>query len=211
MGTNTSPGPGTARDKLLDAALYEIRAHGYSGTTVDDLCRAAGVTKGAFFHHFRSKEDLAVAAAGHFADGAAALFENAPYRDLDDPLDRLIGYVRFRQAILVGEMPEWTCLAGTMAQEAYASHPAIRAACDRTISGHAATLEADIEAAMERRGVSGDWTAAGLALHIQAVIQGAFVVAKARNDVQVATDSLDHLARYLELLFTRAKKGKAHG
>ena len=54
---------GEARVALLDAALSEILARGYSATTVDDLCRAAGVTKGAFFHHFDSKEALAVAAA----------------------------------------------------------------------------------------------------------------------------------------------------
>ena len=52
----------TARTKLLDAALRLIRTKGYAATAIDDLCHAAGVTKGAFFHHFRSKEELAVAA-----------------------------------------------------------------------------------------------------------------------------------------------------
>ena len=60
---------GEGRAKLLDAALMVIREKGYTDSTVDDLCREAGVTKGAFFHHFKSKEELAVAAAGHF--GAA--------------------------------------------------------------------------------------------------------------------------------------------
>ena len=56
-----------------------IRDEGLPDTTVDDLCRAAGVTKGAFFHHFRSKEDLAVAAAAHFGAMAAGLFGAAPF------------------------------------------------------------------------------------------------------------------------------------
>ena len=55
-----------ARTKLLDAAIDVIRAQGYCATTVDDLCRAAGVTKGAFFHHFTSKDAMAVAAAQHW-------------------------------------------------------------------------------------------------------------------------------------------------
>lgn len=54
---------GSARARLLDAAVETIRTKGYSATTVDELCAAAGVTKGAFFHHFDTKEDLAVAAA----------------------------------------------------------------------------------------------------------------------------------------------------
>ena len=38
-------------------------------------------------------------------------------------------------------------------------------------------------------------------MHIQAVIQGAFIMAKARQDRQAASDSLDHLHRYVEMLF----------
>ena len=48
--------PAAAKTKLLDASLTAIRAKGYSATTVDNICETAGVTKGAFFHHFRSKE-----------------------------------------------------------------------------------------------------------------------------------------------------------
>ena len=53
----------SAKEKLLDASLSLIRERGFAATTVDELCTRAGVTKGAFFHHFASKEDLAVAAA----------------------------------------------------------------------------------------------------------------------------------------------------
>jgi TetR/AcrR family transcriptional repressor of nem operon len=159
------------------------------------------VTKGAFFHHFRSKEDLGVAAAAHFGEMAAGLFAAAPYQSLDDPLERLLGYVDFRREILRGELPEYTCLLGTMVQEAYATHPAIRAACEREIVGHAATLEADIAAAMARQGRGADWTPLSLALHIQGVLQGAFIMAKATGGARVAADSLGHLRRYLTLLF----------
>src|SRR5882762_2463089 len=99
-----------SKAKLLDAALLAIRARGYSATTVDDVCRTAGLTKGSFFHHFESKEDLALAAARHFSAQAEGLFATAPYRALPDPVDRLLGYVEFRKAILEGELPEFTCL-----------------------------------------------------------------------------------------------------
>jgi TetR/AcrR family transcriptional repressor of nem operon len=196
--------PVSAKDKLLDASLEVIRTKGYSATTVDELCRAAGVTKGAFFHHFDSKEALAVAAAGYWSEMTGAFFAAAPYHAHTDPLERVLGYLDFRKAILRGAVPEFTCLVGTMVQETYDSDPAIRDACAASIFGHADTLASDIAAAMEARAVDADWTARSLALHTQAVLQGAFILAKAKGGPAIAADSIDHLKRYIELLFEKA-------
>jgi len=193
----------------LEAAVSIIRAKGYAATTVDELCASAGVTKGAFFHHFRTKDDLAVAAAAHWSDMTGAFFADAPYHHHADPLDRVLGYIDFRKAILQGQVREFTCLVGTMVQEAYASHPEIRDACDASISEHAATVEADIAAAMEAHGVESDWTAGSLALHTQAVLQGAFILAKAKGGPDIAAASIDHLKRYIAMLFRRAGSGAA--
>lgn len=190
-----------SKTKLLDAALKVVRAKGYSATRVEDLCAEAGVTKGSFFHHFKSKDDLILSAVAHWEAMTGGLFAQAPYHDLDDPLDRLLAYLDLRKALLAGSLPEFTCFAGTITQEAYETRPEIVAACARSIAGHAATLEADIRAAMDAYGVGGDWSAAGLALHTQAVLQGAFVLAKATGGPAVAAESIDHLKRYLTLLF----------
>jgi len=179
-----------------------VRAKGYYATRIEDICAEAGLTKGSFFHHFKSKEDLALAAAAHWHDFTSGYFADAPYHAHADPLDRLLAYVDFRIAGLVGELPEYTCFAGMIVQETYHSHPAISAACARNIGGHARSLEADIDAAMEKYAVDGDWTAESLALHTQAVVQGALILAKVKGAADPAADSLRHLRRYLQLLFT---------
>jgi TetR/AcrR family transcriptional repressor of nem operon len=195
-----------ARQKLLDAAFALIRAKGYSATSVDDLCAEAGVTKGAFFHHFDTKEALGVAAAEYWAEATGAFFAAAPYHSHPDPLDRFLGYIDFRKQILQGEVKEFTCLVGTMVQEAYDTAPAIRAACDATISEHAEKLVADIAEAMAARGIAADWTPRSLALHTQAVLQGAFILAKAKGGSTIAAESVDHLRRYVEMIFGVANK-----
>jgi TetR/AcrR family transcriptional repressor of nem operon len=197
-----------ARTKLLDAALSVIRTKGYSASSVDEMCAAAGVTKGAFFHHFRSKDELGVAAADHWSEMTGALFADAPYHKHKDPLDRVLAYVDFRKALLKGSVPEFTCLVGTMVQEIFETNPDIRRACDASISGHAATLEADIAEAKKKYGIKAAWTPASLALHTQAVLQGAFILAKAKGGADVAAASVDHLRRYITLLF-QPPKGKA--
>lgn len=189
-----------ARARLLDAAVSVIRTRGYDATSVEELCAAAGVSKGAFFHHFRSKEDLGTAAAAHFLAWLEGLFARTGWRDHADPLDRVLAYIDVRTAILRGEIPHFTCLLGMMVQEVYATHPALRAACETGIRRHLAPLQAEIEAAMAARGVTG-FTAESLALHIMAVIQGGFVLAKAAGGPAPAIESVRHLRRYVELLF----------
>jgi TetR/AcrR family transcriptional repressor of nem operon len=66
-----------SKRRLLDAALYVIRTKGYTAARVEDICEAAGLTKGSFFHHFKSKEDLALAAAEYWNDLSASVFRTA--------------------------------------------------------------------------------------------------------------------------------------
>lgn len=140
-------------------------------------------------------------AANYWSDTTGALFAGATYHEHEDPLDRVLGYIDFRKAIIGGETWEYTCLVGTMSQELYDLAPAIRDACADSIFGHAATLEDDIAAAMQDRDIKADWTAESLARHTQAAIQGGFILAKASNDPQLARETIDHLRRYIEMLF----------
>ena len=199
--TKTEPASTPSRQRLLDAALHEFRSRGYAATTVDDLCRAAGVGKGSFFHHFPSKEALALAAVGHWNALTGALFAQAPYHAPADPRERVLAYVDFRAALLQGELPDFTCLLGTMVQETYDSHPALRDACRDGIETHAETLVQDIAAAQAKYAADADWTPSSLALFTQAALQGAFILAKAQGGVGAAADAVAHLRRYIESLF----------
>jgi TetR/AcrR family transcriptional repressor of nem operon len=189
------------RTRLLDAAVLVIREKGYCSTSVDDLCAAARVTKGAFFHHFKSKEELAVAAADYWTVNANSLFSSAPFQQLGTAHERVLGYIDFRAEIIRGTTAQFTCLAGTLVQETFQTSLAIRDACYASISGHAVTLERDIADALPDHHIDKASSAKSLALHTQAVLQGAFILAKAKNDPVIAIDSIVHLRLYFECLF----------
>ena len=73
---------GTARERLLDAALEELREHGYAATSLQAIAKRAGLTKGAVYWSFRDKQDLFMTLVEErLAEPARALMsitENAP-------------------------------------------------------------------------------------------------------------------------------------
>jgi TetR/AcrR family transcriptional regulator, transcriptional repressor for nem operon len=198
----------TTRSKLLESARDVIRAKGYAATTVDDICASAGVSKGSFFHHFTSKEQLGIAAVGAFGEMAAGLFATAPYTRLRDPRARVLGYVDFRVSLLQGDIAQYTCLLGTTVQEVHSTHPELRAACEIALADHIAELTLDLEAAKKKYAPDASWSAESVGYFMQSVLQGAFIFAKAKQSQEVAIECLQHLRRYLETLLGRTRKQK---
>lgn len=76
----TSAKGGQARRELLAIAIDCFGHHGFAGTSIDQVAKAAGVTKGAIYYHFRDKEDLLAAAV---ADRVTA-FENSVQRTVEE-------------------------------------------------------------------------------------------------------------------------------
>jgi TetR/AcrR family transcriptional repressor of nem operon len=188
---------------LLDAAVKLVREQGFAGTSVDQLCAEAGVTKGAFFHHFPSKEALGVRVAEYWTETTGAMFAAAAYHQHPDAVDRVLGYIDLRIDLVGGPVEEFSCVAGTLVQETFIASPSIRDAARDSIMGNAHALEADIAEAMTARGVTGT-TAASLARHIQTVIQGSIILAKTQGETgsaELAREALGHLRRYFEFLF----------
>ncbi len=204
LPASSPSGSGGARVRLLAAAVALFRAKGLNATTVDELCAKAGVTKGAFFHHFESKDDFAVEAAQYWSETTSVVFAGAAFHEHPDPLVRVLGYIELRKQLIQGNASEFSCLAGTMVQEAFDTSPIVRDACAKSIFGHADTLVDDLTAAIKGHPPVINSDPIELSRHIQAVIQGAFILAKASNDPSAAIDSIEHLRRYLLLLFAQA-------
>lgn len=198
------PAAGSARERLIAAAIATVRYKGFSATSVDEICQAAGVTKGAFFHHFASKEALAVEAAGAWTEIAEQrIFTQPDWTRIPDPLERLLGHIDFRLSMIDGPAEDFTCFVGTMVQESYNSSDPIRAACDASLHAYALRLAEDIQQAIDIYGIASGVSAVSLAFHIQAVLQGAFILAKANGNPVIARDSVMHLKRYVVKLFTQ--------
>jgi TetR/AcrR family transcriptional regulator, transcriptional repressor for nem operon len=200
--------PETKR-KLVDAGMTLMRARGYNATSVDEICSAAGVTKGGFFHYFKSKDELAQAALARFYDGKAQDFAEAPFRKLVDPLDRVYGRLDYAKKA-VGGPAQLTkgCLIGVFAQELAFTNPEMRSACQAALLRTAGDLEKDLVEAKSLYAPKADFDPKKLALFYVSLVQGGLVVAKAAESNAVLMDNLENFRTYLQSLFGQPKKSR---
>ena len=193
--------PPPAKAKLLDAAKGLMLAKGYTATTVEEICAAAGLTKGSFFHYFKSKEDLGRAVLDYFIQTTQQAFRDAPFHKKRDPLQRVYGYVDFTIQMSQSPMAQHGCLLGNFAQELSDTHEQLRQSCCRHFKQWADGLQKDLELAKARHVHRPQLDTRSLAEHFIAVIEGALILAKVRQDTSVVKESLGHFKRYLKSLF----------
>ena len=190
------------RQRLLTAVQSLVLARGFSGTSVDEICSRAGVTKGSFFHNFKNKDAAAAAALGEFAGSLVESFEDAPFRRKRRALDRVLGYIDHTADICESSILADGCLVGGLALELSDTHPDLRTTCGHVFVGWAESF-ADLvnDAAGERRPRSAV-DAKQLGLELVALVEGSLLIAKATEDKTLVRRNLrsfrDRVRRALE-------------
>jgi len=189
------------KQKLLGAAEELMLTKGYTATSIDEICSAAGVTKGSFFHYFENKEHLGRELAEWFHTSRSQQFQSAPFHQKKDPLDRVFGYIDFIIEMSRTPVAAKGCLLGTFIQELSQTQPGIRSVCAACLKEHTDRLKQDLDAAKTKHAPRARWSTQSLAEHLIAVLQGAIVVAKAKQDQKAVEESLLHFREYLKFLF----------
>jgi AcrR family transcriptional regulator len=96
-------------ETLLAVAVVEFNERGYDATSMEDLARAAGITKSSFYHHVTGKEELLRAALTRALDGLFGILDEPAARQ-GSPLERLLHIVRRQVEVLMAELPYVTLL-----------------------------------------------------------------------------------------------------
>lgn len=188
------------RTRLLDATYSLMIRKGYPSTSVDEICAAAEVSKGSFYHFFKSKQDLAIAMLEHHMEGALeAIEEGLDLSGVETPAERVIRYVKH-----VEEKSEdvWSegCLIGSFALELAETHPEIREKVSRIFRDLVDEMEQVFAPLCRPHSGLDTPPARELAEQFIMVIEGGVVLSRAHADRRYVPQAIRGFRRYLETL-----------
>ena len=189
---------GSSKENLISAVAELILERGYGGTSVDAVCERAGVSKGSFFHHFRTKEEAACATLDSWFAGIQQQVEGSGVLLRKDPATCLLGYLDFFCSMLEQPDAPQGCLLGSLALEVSGTHPDVREKAVQHFESWSESIARLIQSAI---GDSDSRRALPLANHLIATLEGALLLAKAKKDRSLIRSSLEHYRNYIQTLF----------
>lgn len=194
------------RERILDSAQRLILAQGFSATTVDSVITAAGLTKGAFFHHFASKAELGLALVRRYAAADLAQLDEFLARAdrlTRDPLQRLLlflGLMEEAADAFAGEDPG--CLYASYVYERELFGLEIRDVLSDSVRAWRTALGERIRdvAAVHPPRLPVDLDS--LADTFLTAFEGSYVLSRALGEPHILRAQLGHVRSYFELLFS---------
>ena len=193
------------RERILDGAQRLVLERGFSATTVDAVIAAGGTSKGAFFHHFHSKDALGKALVERYAAADIAHLEQfmaLAEAASDDPAEQLVEFVRlFEEAAddLAREQP--ACLYVSFVYEKQLVDSTTIDEIVHAVLAWRERLAAKIRAAAERHPPRLPVDPESLADLAFTTFEGGFILVRTMQDPTRLRGQLEHLRRYVELLF----------
>lgn len=201
------PRDGTqTRNKIMDAAQQMVLDVGLSGTSVEKVIDRAGVTKGTFFYHFKTKHDLAAALIERYASEDEHHFMDAMDKAEQlarDPLQQLLIFVGlFIEMTEQLEEPFPGCLYASYCYQSGAISPQSMAQVERMTRFWRERLTAKVAAVAAKYPPRIPVVLHQVADHVMTTFEGAFILSKLMKEPKLAAEQLVQCRNYLELLFT---------
>lgn len=169
------------RQNVINVASRLFRERGFDGIGLKDLMEAAGLTQGAFYKQFASKEDLAIEASNRALESASLRWSDAATQNPDDPLGAVIAF--YLSADHRGERMDG-CPIVALGSDAARQGPGVKAAFETGIKAHLEVLGRFLAK-------TGGEEARGKAMAILATMIGAITLSRVVNDPDLAQALLD--------------------
>lgn len=193
--------PAATRQRLIDSTVRLMLQQGFSGTSVDQICKDAGMTKGGFFHHFENKEALGIAAIEWWGRMGTALYADAWKDSTLDPLEQLHRMFDIMISFTRRNDDPVVCMVGMMSQEMSATNPAFQAACEKELNLWTENVSKLLTAAKKLHKPKTKFDPIKVAWLLNSLWQGSMLIGKTCCSQQLIRDNLKLARDYVDGLF----------
>jgi TetR/AcrR family transcriptional regulator, transcriptional repressor for nem operon len=190
--------PERTRERLLQAAFREVYRSGFQGTGVDAILAAAGVTKGALYHHFDSKETLAYAMVEEVIAGITRARWVGPLESSSNPIDTLIEIVQ--RTSLRREDVCRGCPLNNLAQEMSPLDEGLRKRTARVFQAWQEGIAKALRRGQTKGTVRRDLEPSATASFLIATYEGYISLAKNAQDADLLQVGIRNIVSWLRLL-----------
>jgi TetR/AcrR family transcriptional repressor of nem operon len=192
------------RDRILETAERLVIENGFAATSVDQVIVESGTSKGAFFHHFRSKLDLAQALVARYAAADIAHLDEAVRQAraaTDDPARQVVEFVRvFESGADALMTAQSSCLYISVLTERQLARSGTADLIIKAITAWRTALSAMLRDALDSRGQPAAVDPDALADHVFVTFEGAFLLCRSTNDNRHMSAQLTVLRQLIESL-----------
>ncbi|MEV7794251.1 TetR/AcrR family transcriptional regulator [Streptomyces sp. NPDC087512] len=185
----------SVKGKLIEHAETVFRRQGFNGASVQDITSAAGVPKGSFYNHFKSKQELAAEIVRRYSDGTD--FAMLGVADGRPAPERLRAHFAGQAARTRDTGVEFGCLLVTMASETPTAGAEVGSAVRDSMSGWIDALADVIEQGRQAGEITSPAPARDLAAFLIDAFEGGALRGKATGDADASMQSLDLALRIL--------------
>lgn len=200
------PRDGTiTRNKIMDVAQQMVLDVGLTGTSVDKVIDGAGVTKGTFFYHFKTKHDLAAALIERYAGEDQRHFDDFMQKAEQlarDPLQQLLIFIGlFIELTEKLEDPFPGCLYAAYCYQSGAISDEVMGEVEQMMHFWRQRLSEKLEGVSQLYPPKIPVSHAQVADHVLTTFEGAFILSKVMKEPKLASEQLIQCRNYLELLY----------
>lgn len=204
MGRDGTP----TRNKILAESKQLVFENGFSGTSIDQILERAGITKGAFFYHFKTKNHLAKALIEEFAREDIFHMNEALKKTetlKGNALDRLLQFIQEFIDMMSDVDEPYSCLYASYTYEPSQFDEETLNHISETILTWRTTMTQLIQDVTNEYDTKIEIDIQSLADHTVVVFEGAFMVSKALRGKDLTVAHLKHLKNYFKLIFEKNK------
>jgi TetR/AcrR family transcriptional regulator, transcriptional repressor for nem operon len=198
--------PGSAREKIVHAAMELFWLKGYNSTSVADLLSRTQLNSGSLYHVFPSKQDVLIGVLEAYRDGIDEMLLAPAWAGVDDPIEKIFALLKLYRTMIVETDCTYGCPIGSLALELHEPDPQVRELIAVNFENWTKAIEKCLADAGKRLPPKTDKRA--LAQFVLTAMEGGVMQARTHRDVTYFDRAVTQLRAHFDML-EQSTKNKA--